>query len=131
VLNSSSIIQDGQGLLVVSALSFQSDPHLSNLIAQLRCLPERVRRRLVLEVTGTALVRRPEIWEQRLQLLREFGVRIATDDFGVLRALRRTQQLRFDPGGDRYPRAAARLANARGGDLPGLPVQRAIKLISD
>ena len=41
------------------------------------------RRRLVLEVTETALVTTPDLWEQRLQQLRDFGVRIAIDDFGV------------------------------------------------
>ncbi|NCV37041.1 MAG: EAL domain-containing protein, partial [Actinobacteria bacterium] len=51
--------------------------------AQLRSLPAAVRHRLVLEVTETALVNRPELWAQRLQQLRDFGVRIAIDDFGV------------------------------------------------
>jgi len=67
----------------ISAVSFGSDRHIKALFAQLRALPETVRRRLVLEVTETALVNRPELWEQRLQQLRDFGVRIAIDDFGV------------------------------------------------
>ncbi|MBW0168152.1 MAG: EAL domain-containing protein [Vulcanococcus sp.] len=73
-----------QGLGVnISAVSFGSDQHIKALFAQLRSLPEALRRRLVLEVTETALVNRPELWEQRLQQLRDFGVRIAIDDFGV------------------------------------------------
>jgi EAL domain-containing protein (putative c-di-GMP-specific phosphodiesterase class I) len=73
-----------QGLGVnISAVSFGSDQHIQALFAQLRSLPEALRRRLVLEVTETALVNRPELWEQRLQQLRDFGVRIAIDDFGV------------------------------------------------
>jgi EAL domain-containing protein (putative c-di-GMP-specific phosphodiesterase class I) len=64
-------------------VSFGSDRHIKALVAQLRALPEAVRRRLVLEVTETALVNRPQLWEQRLQHLRDFGVRIAIDDFGV------------------------------------------------
>jgi len=67
----------------ISAVSFGSDQHIQALVAQLRSLPEAVRRRLVLEVTETALINRPELWEQRLQQLRDFGVRIAIDDFGV------------------------------------------------
>jgi len=67
----------------ISAVSFGSDQHIQALFAQLRSLPEAVRRRLVLEVTETALINRPELWEQRLQQLRDFGVRIAIDDFGV------------------------------------------------
>jgi EAL domain-containing protein (putative c-di-GMP-specific phosphodiesterase class I) len=34
-------------------------------------------------VTETALVNRHELWEQQLQQLRDFGVRLAIDDFGV------------------------------------------------
>ena len=75
---------EGQQLGVnISALSFDSDAHITSLLAQLRSLPEQVRRRLVLEVTETALVTKPDLWEQRLQQLRDFGVRIAIDDFGV------------------------------------------------
>ena len=67
----------------ISAVSFGSDKHIKALFAQLRSLPAAVRHRLVLEVTETALVNRPELWAQRLQQLRDFGVRIAIDDFGV------------------------------------------------
>ena len=67
----------------ISAVSFGSEKHIKALFAQLRFLPAAVRQRLVLEVTETALVNRPELWEQRLQQLRDFGVRIAIDDFGV------------------------------------------------
>ncbi|MBV2350407.1 EAL domain-containing protein [Synechococcus sp. HK05] len=67
----------------ISAVSFGSEKHIKALFAQLRSLPAAVRHRLVLEVTETALVNRPELWEQRLQQLRDFGVRIAIDDFGV------------------------------------------------
>ena len=42
-----------------------------------------MRRRLVVEVAETALENKPELWEQRLQQLRDCGVRIAIDDFGV------------------------------------------------
>ena len=67
----------------ISALSIGSDAHITNLLAQLRALPETVRRRLVLEVTETALVAKPEMMERQLQQLRDFGIRIAIDDFGM------------------------------------------------
>lgn len=67
----------------ISAVSFGSELHLQPMVDLLRALPESVRRRLVLEVTETALVNKPELWEQRLQQLRDCGVRIAIDDFGV------------------------------------------------
>ncbi len=40
-------------------------------------------RRLVLELTETALVEQPELAAERLGELRELGVRIAIDDFGI------------------------------------------------
>jgi EAL domain-containing protein (putative c-di-GMP-specific phosphodiesterase class I) len=52
-------------------------------LAQLRSLPENLRRRLVLEVTETALLQKPDVWSQRLQQLRDLGIAIAIDDFGV------------------------------------------------
>ena len=67
----------------ISALSIGSDAHITNLLAQLRAMPETVRRRLVLEVTETALVAKPEMMERQLQQLRDFGIRIAIDDFGM------------------------------------------------
>ncbi len=67
----------------ISAVSFGSEKQIKALFAQLRSQPEAVRRRLVLEVTETALIHRPELWAQRLQQLRDLGVRIAIDDFGV------------------------------------------------
>jgi len=67
----------------ISAVSFGSELHLQAMVALVRTLPESVRRRLVLEVTETALVNKPELWEQRLQQLLDCGVRLAIDDFGV------------------------------------------------
>ena len=67
----------------LSALSFTAEKPLQALFAQLRSLPESLRRRLVLEVTETALLQKPDAWAQRLQQLRDFGVQIAIDDFGV------------------------------------------------
>lgn len=67
----------------ISALSFSAEKHLQNLFAQLRSLPESLRRRLVLEVTETALLQKPDVWAQRLQQLRDLGIGIAIDDFGV------------------------------------------------
>ncbi len=67
----------------ISALSFTAEKPLQALFAQLRSLPETLRQRLVLEVTETALLQKPDAWAQRLQQLRDFGVQIAIDDFGV------------------------------------------------
>ena len=67
----------------ISALSFTAEKSLQALFAQLRSLPEALRRRLVLEVTETALLQKPDAWAKRLQQLRDFGVQIAIDDFGV------------------------------------------------
>ena len=67
----------------ISALSFSAEKHLQSLFAQLRALPESLRRRLVLEVTETALLQKPDVWAQRLQQLRDLGIGIAIDDFGV------------------------------------------------
>ena len=67
----------------ISALSFSAEKHLQTLLAQLRSLPENLRRRLVLEVTETALLQKPDVWSQRLQQLRDLGIAIAIDDFGV------------------------------------------------
>lgn len=67
----------------ISAVSFGSELHLQAMVDLVRALSESVRRRLVLEVTETALVNKPELLEQRLQQLRDCGVRIAIDDFGV------------------------------------------------
>ena len=52
-------------------------------MAQLRTLPEPLRERLVLEVTETAIIEKPELWSVKLQQLHDFGVQIAIDDFGV------------------------------------------------
>ncbi|MEY4360422.1 MAG: hypothetical protein RLZZ631_1908 [Cyanobacteriota bacterium] len=67
----------------ISALSFAQEQHLQQLLAQLRPLPESLRRRLVLEVTETALLQHPEQWGERLDQLRQVGVQISIDDFGV------------------------------------------------
>lgn len=67
----------------ISALSFTAEKPLQALFAQLRSLSETLRQRLVLEVTETALLQKPDAWAQRLQQLRDFGVQIAIDDFGV------------------------------------------------
>ena len=67
----------------ISALSFAQDHELQPLLAQLRPLPEALRRRLVLEVTETALQQHAEQWGKRLDQLRQIGVQIAIDDFGV------------------------------------------------
>jgi EAL domain-containing protein (putative c-di-GMP-specific phosphodiesterase class I) len=67
----------------LSAKTFGSAQHLEDLMAQLRSLPEPLRGRIVLEVTETAIVEKPELWSERLQQLRNIGVSIAIDDFGV------------------------------------------------
>lgn len=67
----------------LSAKTFGSAQHLEDLMAQLRSLPEPLRGRIVLEVTETAIVEKPELWSERLQQLRDIGVSIAIDDFGV------------------------------------------------
>ena len=67
----------------LSAMTFGSRQHVEELMAQLRTLPEPHRKRLVLEVTETAIIEKPELWSVKLQQLRDFGVQIAIDDFGV------------------------------------------------
>jgi EAL domain-containing protein (putative c-di-GMP-specific phosphodiesterase class I) len=67
----------------LSAMTFGSHEHFDELMAQLRTLPEPLRERLVLEVTETAIIEKPELWSVKLQQLRDFGVQIAIDDFGV------------------------------------------------
>ena len=67
----------------LSTVSFGSRAHFESLLAQLRALPEPLRKRLVLEITETAIVEKHELWSEKLQQLRELGVRIAIDDFGV------------------------------------------------
>ena len=67
----------------LSAVTFGSRPHFEELMAQLRALPEPLRQRLVLEITETAIVETTDLWSEKLQLLRDLGLRIAIDDFGV------------------------------------------------
>ena len=67
----------------LSAITFGSRQHVEELMAQLRTLPEPLRERLVLEVTETAIIEKPELWSVKLQQLRDLGVQIAIDDFGV------------------------------------------------
>ena len=67
----------------LSARTFSSDQHFQNMLARLRSLPQSERKRLVLEVTETAIVEHPDQWAPKLQDLRDLGVRIAIDDFGV------------------------------------------------
>lgn len=67
----------------LSAITFCSGQHFEDLLAQLRGLPESLRSSLVLEITETAIVEKSERWSVKLQQLRDLGVRIAIDDFGV------------------------------------------------
>ena len=67
----------------LSAISFGMTKHFDELTAQLRTLPEPLRRRLVVEITETAIIEKPELWSMKLQQLRDLGLQIAIDDFGV------------------------------------------------
>lgn len=67
----------------LSAVTFCSGQHFEEIKAQLRSLPEQLRGSLVLEVTETAIVEKADQWSVKLQQLRELGVQIAIDDFGV------------------------------------------------
>jgi EAL domain-containing protein (putative c-di-GMP-specific phosphodiesterase class I) len=67
----------------ISALTFSHEQHFEELIALVRGQPAPLRQRLVMEVTETAIVARPELWCLKLQRLRDLGVLIAIDDFGV------------------------------------------------
>jgi EAL domain-containing protein (putative c-di-GMP-specific phosphodiesterase class I) len=67
----------------LSAVSFGMAEHFDELTAQLRCLPEPLRKRLVVEITETAIIDKPELWSMKLQQLRDLGLQIAIDDFGV------------------------------------------------
>lgn len=67
----------------VSAKSLQSSLHFEALLDQLRVLPEQLRRRLVLEITETALHEDMDLQGERLEQLRKLKVAIAIDDFGV------------------------------------------------
>jgi len=67
----------------LSAVSFGMTEHFDELTAQLRSLPEPLRRRLVVEITETAIIEKPELWSMKLQQLRDLGLQIAIDDFGV------------------------------------------------
>ena len=67
----------------LSAISFGMAEHFDELTAQLRSLPEPLRKRLVVEITETAIIEKPELWSMKLQQLRDLGLQIAIDDFGV------------------------------------------------
>ena len=67
----------------LSAVSFGMAEHFDELTAQLRSLPEPLRKRLVVEITETAIIEKPELWSMKLQQLRDLGLQIAIDDFGV------------------------------------------------
>jgi EAL domain-containing protein (putative c-di-GMP-specific phosphodiesterase class I) len=67
----------------LSAISFGMSEHFEALTAQLRSLPEPLRKRLVVEITETAIIEKPELWSMKLQQLRDLGLQIAIDDFGV------------------------------------------------
>ncbi|MFM7652767.1 MAG: EAL domain-containing protein [Vulcanococcus sp.] len=67
----------------LSAVSFGMTEHFDELTAQLRSLPEPLRKRLVVEITETAIIEKPELWSMKLQQLRDLGLQIAIDDFGV------------------------------------------------
>ncbi|MFM7314427.1 MAG: EAL domain-containing protein [Cyanobium sp.] len=76
---------DPEGRLGInlSAISFGMAEHFDEITAQLRSLPEPLRRRLVVEITETAIIEKPELWSMKLQQLRDLGLQIAIDDFGV------------------------------------------------
>ena len=67
----------------LSAISFGRTEHFDELTATLRSLPESLRQRLVVEITETAIIEKPELWIMQLQQLRDLGLQIAIDDFGV------------------------------------------------
>ena len=67
----------------LSALTLSADQRFEELMALLQALPELVLHRLVLEVTETAIVEQSDLWTLKLQRLRNLGIRIAIDDFGV------------------------------------------------
>lgn len=67
----------------LSAISLGMEEHFEALTALLRSQPEPLRQRLVVEVTETAIIEKPELWSVKLQQLRDLGLQIAIDDFGV------------------------------------------------
>ena len=67
----------------LSAISFGKTEHFEELTTQLCALAEPLRRRLVVEITETAIIEKPELWSMKLQQLRDLGLQIAIDDFGV------------------------------------------------
>ena len=66
----------------LSAVTMGSRDHRSSLLDLLHNTPEAVRRRLVLEVTETAILDDPRLWGEFLGSLHALGLRVAIDDFG-------------------------------------------------
>jgi EAL domain-containing protein (putative c-di-GMP-specific phosphodiesterase class I) len=66
----------------LSAVTMASREHRDNLLDLLRNASEAVRRRLVLEVTETAILDDPSLWGEFLNTLHGLGLRVAIDDFG-------------------------------------------------
>lgn len=66
----------------LSAVTMASREHRLSLLQLLQEAPAAVRRRLVLEVTETAILDDPSLWGDFLSTLHGLGVRVAIDDFG-------------------------------------------------
>jgi EAL domain-containing protein (putative c-di-GMP-specific phosphodiesterase class I) len=66
----------------LSAVTMASRENRTDLLDLLRNAPEAVRRRLVLEVTETAILDDPTLWGDFLSTLHGLGLRVAIDDFG-------------------------------------------------
>jgi hypothetical protein len=66
----------------LSAVTMASREHRFGLLDLLRNAPDAVRRRLVLEVTETAILDDPTLWGDFLSTLHGLGLRVAIDDFG-------------------------------------------------
>lgn len=82
------LLQDGEAAarklgINLSAVTLGSHQHFEAVMGQLRAQPAALRQRLVLEVTETAIIEKPELWGRKLEQLRDLGIAIAIDDFGV------------------------------------------------